>query len=458
MANRMNHRRRPRLLAVFAHPDDETFCAGGTLAKHVAAGWEVMVVSATRGEAGQIRDPEAATRRTLGQVREREFYAACQRLGIRHARVLDYRDGTLHAVNPYELTGAVVGIIRAFRPKVVITFGPDGAYGHPDHIAIGAATTRAFEQAGSTQHYPEQLAVGRSVHQPAQLYHSAFPQSRRLLRDRLAHWLAASTPRFHGTADFTRALPLLAVEATTLRAVSDHIDVEWFSPGSHIVEQGESGTNLYLILSGQVDVIQEGADGRGQRLAHLGPGEFFGEQAIVQQQPRTAHVVAVEDVTCLVLAPGAPSAFAGRGASAQHLKTGVVESESMEGTAGALVPVDVSAYVPQKVAAVAAHRTQYPITPDMLPLPLLQELFGMEYFVRVQSSHVRESQPRALSNRRTHKPVSRAVGLANLTLSRSRADDRRSVRRTILGLSVHKTMAAVRAPFVVTTPQPSRRR
>ena len=108
MQNRVKRHRRPRLLAVFAHPDDETFCAGGTLAKYVAAGWEVMVVSATRGQAGQIRDPQAATRRTLGQVREREFSAACEQLGVRSAQVLDYMDGTLQEVDPDELTDAVV--------------------------------------------------------------------------------------------------------------------------------------------------------------------------------------------------------------------------------------------------------------------------------------------------------------------------------------------------------------
>ena len=87
MQNRVKRHRRPRLLGVFTHPDDETFCADGTLAKYVTAGWEVMVISATRGQAGQIRDPLAATRRTLGQVREREFYAACEQLGVHHARV-----------------------------------------------------------------------------------------------------------------------------------------------------------------------------------------------------------------------------------------------------------------------------------------------------------------------------------------------------------------------------------
>jgi LmbE family N-acetylglucosaminyl deacetylase len=383
MQNNVKRRRLPRLLGVFAHPDDETFCAGGTMAKYAADGWETMVISATRGQAGQIRDPLAATRRTLGQVREREFYAACEHLSVRHARVLDYMDGTLQDVDPHELTGAVVQVIRAFRPDVIITFGPDGVYGHPDHIAIGAATTRAFEQAGDPRHFPEQLAAGRRPHRPAQLYHSYFPASRLLLGERLAHWLAASATRFQGTAEFIRALPLFAAEATTLRYASDHIDVEWFPSGSHIVEQNEPGAKLYLILSGSTDVVQEDADGARRTLARLGPGKFFGELAIVNQQPRAAHVVAVGDVTCLVLAPGAPSTFAGRGADARLLEAGTADGIVEEQSVGALVPVDVSAYVAQKIAALAAHRTQYPIAPDTLPLPLLQELFAREYFVPV---------------------------------------------------------------------------
>jgi LmbE family N-acetylglucosaminyl deacetylase len=411
MQNQVKKDRRPRLLAVFAHPDDETFCAGGTLAKYVAAGWEAMVVSATRGQAGQIRDSLVATRRTLGQVREREFYAACQQLGIHHARVLDYMDGTLQDVEEHALTGAVVQIIRAFRPDVVITFGPDGAYGHPDHIAIGAATTRAFEQAGSSRYFPEQLAAGRRPHKPAQLYHSHFPPSRLLLRDRLAHWLTASATRFQGTAEFIRALPLFAAEATTLRYASDHVAVNWFPAGSHIVEQGEQGASLYLILSGHADVLQEDIDGTQRTLARLGPGEFFGELAIVHQQPRAAHIVAVEDVTCLVLAPGAPSAFAGRGAQAQLFEASAADGLVEEPAAGALVRVDVSAYVGQKIAAVAAHRTQYPIAPDMLPLPLLQELFGHEYFVRVHPSRALDTSiwPGALSQRTSPQRVTRTA-------------------------------------------------
>src|SRR5260370_10678623 len=88
-----------RILGVFAHPDDESFCAGGTFAKYVATGAEVMVVSATRGEAGQFRMPHVATRRTLRAVREEELHLACQRLGLQLPRCLDHMDGTLKAVD-----------------------------------------------------------------------------------------------------------------------------------------------------------------------------------------------------------------------------------------------------------------------------------------------------------------------------------------------------------------------
>jgi LmbE family N-acetylglucosaminyl deacetylase len=391
MEQRTQTKERPRLLAVFAHPDDETFCAGGTIAQKVAAGWEVMAVSATRGQAGQIRDPQAATRLTLGQVREREFYAACELLGVHHALVLDYMDGTLQEVDPHALTGAVVQVMRAFRPDVVITFGPDGAYGHPDHVAIGAATTHAFEQAGDPLRFPEQIVAGQRPYQPAQLYHSYFPHNSLLLGDRLAHWLVAASRRFRGTAEFVRALPLFAQEATTLRYASDHVGVEWFPLGSHIVEQGEPGASLYLILSGHADVVREDASGARSALARLGPGEFFGEQAIVHDQPRTAHVVAAEDVTCLVFAPSAPSAFAGRGTEARSFDAGRAGEVAAEPAPHTLVRVDASGQVDQKIAAVAAHRTQYPITPDLLPRPLLQELFGHEYFVHVHPSQARQA-------------------------------------------------------------------
>src|SRR5690242_10065807 len=124
-----------RLLGVFAHPDDEVFCAGGTMARAAGAGAEVMIVSATRGEQGQIRDPAAATRRTLGAVREGELRAAAAELGVQSVRVLAYPDGTLQD-HRSSLGTAITGIMRQFDPDTVVTFGTDGGYGHPDHVAV----------------------------------------------------------------------------------------------------------------------------------------------------------------------------------------------------------------------------------------------------------------------------------------------------------------------------------
>ena len=158
---------RLRILGVFAHPDDESFCAGGTFARYTTAGAEAMVVSATRGQAGQIRSAKVATRRTLGQVREQELRLACQLLGIQHAVCLDYSDGMLKEVDQEVLTRHVAEIIRTFRPAIVITFGPDGGYGHPDHIAISAATTAAYLCSSDRAHFPEHLAAGRTAHRSA---------------------------------------------------------------------------------------------------------------------------------------------------------------------------------------------------------------------------------------------------------------------------------------------------
>ncbi len=269
-----------RILGVFAHPDDESFCAGGTFARYVLNGAEVMVVSATRGEAGQIRSAGTATRRTLARVREQELQRACQRLGIQHARCLDYADGTLKDVDQEVLIRDVVEIIRSFRPDVVITFGSDGGYGHPDHIAISAATTAACMWSRDRHQFPEQIAAGLAPHQPEQFYHSHFPPKQQLLLNQLVQWLVRAEKRFQGNLDFVYALLLLCEEATLLHYSRDHFDVNWYPTDFSIIEQGEAADSLYLILSGSVDVIREAADGTQQVLARLGPGSFFGEEGL----------------------------------------------------------------------------------------------------------------------------------------------------------------------------------
>jgi LmbE family N-acetylglucosaminyl deacetylase len=166
-----------RLLGVFAHPDDEVFCAGGTMARAADAGAAVMIVSATRGEQGQIRDPAAATRRTLGAVRAAELREAAAELGVHRVRVLAYPDGTLQH-HRSSLGAAITGIMRQFDPDAVITFGADGGYGHPDHVAIAGLTTEAFR------------ALARDHNRGQRLYHAVFPPRRTCMAEELAHWIA----------------------------------------------------------------------------------------------------------------------------------------------------------------------------------------------------------------------------------------------------------------------------
>ncbi|MFN8371885.1 MAG: PIG-L family deacetylase [Anaerolineae bacterium] len=373
-----------RLLGVFAHPDDEVFCAGGTFARYAAEGAEVMVVSATRGDAGQIRDAHIATRRTLGAVRTRELYESCRRLGVQHCECLDYRDGTLRDMDINILIEHITQIIRRFQPDVVITFGEDGAYGHPDHIVISLATTKACQFAALPEQYPQQLRGGLKTHTPTRLYHSHFPRSRLLIQDRLAQWLMEIQNNFAGGTDFTRALLLFAEETSLLNYSSDFIDVNWYPGGFYIIEQGEVAKHLYLILSGRAQAIVEAEDGTQEVVNELGPGKFFGERGVALHQPRMAHVVAVENTTCLAFGSESPLAFLGRGANAT-----ITGSEPMAGEEPnpSLSPyttcINVIEHVEQKLAAMAAHRSQYPITPDMFPMSMMREMLGREYFVQI---------------------------------------------------------------------------
>jgi LmbE family N-acetylglucosaminyl deacetylase len=134
-----------KLMLVFAHPDDETLGSGGTAAKYAAEGVEVSLVTATRGERGWA-GPEAENPglEALGRLRTAELQAAAQILGIHEVSFLDYIDGDLDKANALEAVGKIVSPIRRVRPQVVVTFGPDGTYGHPDHIAINQFTQAAL--------------------------------------------------------------------------------------------------------------------------------------------------------------------------------------------------------------------------------------------------------------------------------------------------------------------------
>ena len=130
-----------RLMCVLAHPDDESLGTGGTLAKCASEGVATYVVTATRGERGRFGDAGVAGPDVVGRAREAELLAAAGELGVREVRFLDYPDGALDRVDPAEAIEKIAGHLRRVQPQVVVTFGPDGAYGHPDHIAISQLTT-----------------------------------------------------------------------------------------------------------------------------------------------------------------------------------------------------------------------------------------------------------------------------------------------------------------------------
>jgi len=173
-----------RLLGIFAHPDDEGTMSGALL-QYSTSGIETGLVCATRGEVGEIADAALATPENLGEVREGEMRGAADVLGVRNLWFLGYRDSGMAGTadnqdsrafaqaSAAEVVGKLVGIIRQFRPQVMVTFDESGAYGHPDHIAIYRYTTSAFYAAADAVQYPEH----GPAHMVTKLYYSAFPRS-----------------------------------------------------------------------------------------------------------------------------------------------------------------------------------------------------------------------------------------------------------------------------------------
>jgi LmbE family N-acetylglucosaminyl deacetylase len=163
-----------RLLAVLAHPDDESLGVGGTLAYYAAQGIETHVLTATRGQRGRFFDNEdRPSDEEVGRVREGELRAAAAVLGVSDVALLDYMDGELDRADPAEAVGSIAAHVRRVRPHVVVTFAHDGAYGHPDHIAISQFTCAALLVAADA-------AAGDELrpHRVSKLYFIATPVAR----------------------------------------------------------------------------------------------------------------------------------------------------------------------------------------------------------------------------------------------------------------------------------------
>jgi LmbE family N-acetylglucosaminyl deacetylase len=135
------------ILGVFAHPDDETSCAGGTFSRYARAGAEVYVATATRGEQGTLgTNGQEVTRKALPKVRAMELCTVLRMYGARPPIFLGYRDQEVSHANADELMAKITAVMAAITPDVVITFGPMGLSGHPDHVAVHRATVAAFHR------------------------------------------------------------------------------------------------------------------------------------------------------------------------------------------------------------------------------------------------------------------------------------------------------------------------
>ena len=134
-----------RLLAVLAHPDDESLGFGGTLARYASEGIETYLVTATRGEAGRFGSlGKSADPLEVGRVREGELHAAASVLGVSEVSILGFPDSAVDKVSHSIAIRTIASHIRRIQPDIIVTFGPDGAYGHPDHIAVSQFATAAI--------------------------------------------------------------------------------------------------------------------------------------------------------------------------------------------------------------------------------------------------------------------------------------------------------------------------
>src|SRR3954470_1660848 len=226
-------RQRRRLMAVLAHPDDESLGMGGTLAKYASEGVEVFVVTATHGDGGRFRglrqnEPGHPGRAALAAIREAELRAAASALGVHAVSVLDYPDQQLDRAEPHEAVARIAAQLRRVRPDIVLTFGPDGAYGHPDHIAVSQFTTAAIVAAASPAVLCDGIDDALAPHAVSKLYYLAWPQSTWTAYETAVRKLTSMVDGVerHATAwpdwAITTTIDTRAVWTTVWQAVSCH--------------------------------------------------------------------------------------------------------------------------------------------------------------------------------------------------------------------------------------------
>lgn len=166
---------RLKLMTVFPHPDDESLGMGGTLAKYAAEGVEVHLACLTRGERGWPGPVEQYPGMSgLGKLREAELRCSAQAMGFTEVTFLDYIDGDVDKADPQEAIDRIASEIRRIQPNVLVTFGPEGAYGHPDHIATSQFTHAAVIRAADSGYVD---GKNGPPHQVSKLYYMIDTQS-----------------------------------------------------------------------------------------------------------------------------------------------------------------------------------------------------------------------------------------------------------------------------------------
>lgn len=160
------------LMAIFAHPDDEAFGTGGTLAKYAHEGVDVHLVTATLGEAGQMASSDITLTAPLSLLREQELRCACEQYGGITLHLLGYMDGQT-AIVPLSLAVyKIVKLIRQLKPDVLFTFGPDGIYGHFDHLVVHRWTMAAITLAAQADKWP----TAGAAHEVSKVYYRVLPE------------------------------------------------------------------------------------------------------------------------------------------------------------------------------------------------------------------------------------------------------------------------------------------
>ena len=173
------------ILAVLAHPDDESFGIGGTLALYARRGYDTYLICATRGEVGTVDEEHLNGYKDIAELRTQELLRAAGHLGLKEVFFLGYRDSGMpgseenkhpdaqinHPIE--EVAGRIVKYIRKLKPEIVLTFDPIGGYKHPDHIHVHLATKLSFERADDASFQPE----AGSPFKPRALYYQVFPRT-----------------------------------------------------------------------------------------------------------------------------------------------------------------------------------------------------------------------------------------------------------------------------------------